>query len=77
MTKKLNSKSDIQIGQKFYQTTGKKVKRLMVVVDIYKTYNHQNELVETRFMCKQLDTELNIVGLVDVPSTTILRSPVE
>ena len=77
MTKKLKSKSDIQIGQKFHQTTAKKIKRLMVVVDIYKTYNHQNELVETKFMCKQLDTELDIVGLVDVPSTTILRSPVE
>ena len=60
---------EINIGQKFI-TRGKR-KDLCTVTDIYKTYNHKNELVSIKYVathefCGQLVTNYN------VPATTIV-----
>ena len=61
---------NVEIGDKYY-TRGKHP-RLCTVVDVYKTYNSNGELVATKYVSTH-EFLGQIVTDYDVPKTTILR----
>ena len=63
---------DILIGTTFTRATGKN-NRVETVIDIYRTYNANSELVKTRYVTEQRFADQPVIDY-DVPAATIMRA---
>ena len=64
------------IGTQFTRTTGRKNKHLETIIDVYRTYNNDSELVKIRYVASHEFTGQTITDY-DVLETAIARSTIE